>query len=116
MTISASYTTPWDSILYFLNGGHRGKGGRIGSIPDYKPRGNLQLGSERDWTHVKLTDPTIAPRHCEIMLRNGVPMIRDLGSASGTQVNGKRIAPHVWVSLAGARDFTLGSQQMALRL
>lgn len=105
-----------DYALYFLNGEHRGKGGRLGSIRGFQPDKSVQLGSERNWTHVKLTDPTIAPRHCEIALRNGLPMIRDLGSATGTQVNGKRIAPHVWVSLAGARDFTLGSQQMALRL
>ena len=37
-------------------------------------------------------NPTISRRHAEILLRDGSAVVRDLKSANGTMVNGRRIA------------------------
>jgi pSer/pThr/pTyr-binding forkhead associated (FHA) protein len=37
----------------------------------------------------------VSRRHCRIEWRHGVPVVEDLGSRNGTDVNGKQIdAPH----------------------
>jgi pSer/pThr/pTyr-binding forkhead associated (FHA) protein len=54
-------------------------------IPLRKPR--LVLGRHRD-CDVPLGFSTISGRHCELELRDGYWMVRDLGSSNGTRVNG----------------------------
>jgi two-component system NtrC family sensor kinase len=45
----------------------------------------------RDSRQLPLTDNTASRRHCEILPINGEWLLRDLGSANGTYVNGQRV-------------------------
>ncbi len=40
---------------------------------------------------LRLRDPTISRRHCEVFEVDGLAMVRDLGSLNGTRVDGRRI-------------------------
>ena len=40
---------------------------------------------------VPLLDSAVSRRHCELALRGGVPVVRDLRSTNGTYINGRRI-------------------------
>jgi len=51
---------------------------------------SLRLGRSSSCDLV-LPDDTISRRHAEIALRGGVCVIRDLGSANGTWVNGRSV-------------------------
>jgi hypothetical protein len=104
-----------DLRLVFLNGKYKDRGGSLGSLPGYEPDKPVRLGRDPGWSQIKFDDPTISARHCELAFRDGVPMIRDLGSTHGTFVNGRRIASHTWVALADAREFALARQRIALR-
>lgn len=42
-----------------------------------------------------LTDGSISGHHCEVLVRNGEPVVKDLGSANGTFINGQRITETV---------------------
>ena len=44
---------------------------------------------------VRLVDPTVSRRHCEIEEMEGVLVVRDLGSKNGTFINGCRITDAV---------------------
>jgi DNA-binding NtrC family response regulator len=50
----------------------------------------LVLGSSRA-ANVRLNDPGVSARHCEITLQNGIIGIRDLNSRNGTYVGGARL-------------------------
>ncbi|HZL37192.1 MAG TPA: ATP-binding protein [Tepidisphaeraceae bacterium] len=45
----------------------------------------------RDSRSLPLTDNTVSRRHCELLPENGDWVLRDLGSANGTYVNGARV-------------------------
>lgn len=45
----------------------------------------------RDSRSLPLTDNTVSRRHCELLPENGDWILRDLGSANGTYVNGARV-------------------------
>ncbi len=106
---------PADFRLIFLNGKYKNRGGTLGSLPGYEPGKPIRLGTDPSWSQIKFEDPKISATHCEVTVTNGIPMLRDLGSTNGTFVNGRRIAPNTWVSLADAREFALAGQRMALR-
>lgn len=44
-----------------------------------------------DGCDLRLTDPRISRRHCEIILLRGVSWLSDLGSSNGTFHNGERV-------------------------
>lgn len=104
-----------DHYLFFLSGKQQGRGGRIGTLPGFDAAKPVRLGRDPSWSMVPIDDPGVSGKHCEIHFRDGVPMIRDLGSTRGTYVNGKRIPPNSLVPLAGAGKFSLAGQQMQLR-
>jgi pSer/pThr/pTyr-binding forkhead associated (FHA) protein len=54
-------------------------------IPLLKPK--LLVGRHRD-CDVALAFPSVSSRHCELELRDGYWLVRDLGSTNGTRVNG----------------------------
>jgi CheY-like chemotaxis protein len=63
---------------------------------------------------VRVCDPMISRRHCSIDWRNGVPVVEDLGSRNGTEVNGKEIdGPR---ALADGDLLQLGESAFAVRL
>ena len=40
---------------------------------------------------IHLNDPSVSSRHCRITMRNGQPLVDDLGSTNGTIINTARI-------------------------
>jgi hypothetical protein len=56
----------------------------------FRLEGDLVVGRAKE-SEVALTDPSVSRRHASIVLVNGVPMVRDLGSRNGTFVNGERV-------------------------
>ncbi len=64
--------------------------------PDEKPQRFKLDGSApetigRHAKRLKLDDSRVSRRHAEVLLRDGVWLIRDLGSSNGTHLNGERI-------------------------
>lgn len=104
-----------DLRLAFLSGTLQGKSIALARVPGYDPRVPLRIGRDSSWAQITLPDDSVSKRHCEVMVQNGVPMIRDLGSTGGTTIDGRRIAPQTWHALAGAREFAAAGQRMALR-
>ena len=70
------------------------------------------LGSAPE-AHISIPHSQIAPHHASLSRREGGLVLQDLGSGSGTFVNGHRIAEAVWVrsgdviSLGGAVELVL---------
>jgi pSer/pThr/pTyr-binding forkhead associated (FHA) protein len=54
---------------------------------------------------IRLADPWVSRRHCEIDEINGTLVVRDLGSRHGTFVNGRRVTE--WFLMPGS-TLTLG--------
>ena len=50
----------------------------------------LEIGRGAE-THTKLRDPTISRHHCRVETADGRILLTDLGSSSGTHVNGERV-------------------------
>jgi len=73
---------------------------------------NTILGSDPS-AHVSILHPQVAHRHAAISQERGGFVLRDLGSPSGTFVNGYRITGAVWVrpgdviNLGGAVELVL---------
>lgn len=53
-------------------------------------REKLLIG-RRDSCDIALRFPNVSSHHCEMEFRNGYWLVRDLGSANGTKVNGVRV-------------------------
>ncbi|MFY0567605.1 sigma 54-interacting transcriptional regulator [Archangium lansingense] len=66
--------------LIALSGSHRGSTWELGLEP-------LVLGRQSD-CQVRLTDPVVSRRHCELLTEGGHWVLRDLDSRHGTFVNG----------------------------
>lgn len=57
---------------------------------------------------LKVASNQISRRHCQILLRETFVAIKDLGSANGTFVNGRRVPPEVEVPLTPGTRVMLG--------
>jgi DNA-binding NtrC family response regulator len=53
------------------------------------PRGGVLLGRGSSVFEVPFDDPGMSIEHAEIRVESGVPVVRDLGSAAGTGLNGR---------------------------
>jgi len=53
--------------------------------------GGLVLGRSSSLSDRVVDDPTVSRRHCKFFLADGVLMVEDMGSASGTKVNGRAV-------------------------
>ncbi|MBL8940705.1 MAG: FHA domain-containing protein [Archangium sp.] len=63
---------------------------------------------------VAVKSPTMSRRHGELNFENGRWMLSDLGSASGTWVDGKQIKPSC--ELHDGQTFRMGNVDFVLRL
>ena len=73
----------------------------------------IVIGRGEDTT-LRIQDPSLSRRHCQIVNSPRGPMIADLGSANGTLVNGQRIAQ--WTPLVPGSRIVLGSSELELAL
>lgn len=53
-------------------------------------KAKLLIG-RRDGCDIALRFPNVSSRHCELELRDGYWLVRDLGSSNGTKINGVRV-------------------------
>ncbi len=88
----------------------RGLIGRRGGAPFLLTLSSLEGDRVLVGRHPRCTivvdDPNVSRRHAELILRDGVWVIRDLGSTNGTTVNGESVGrsqlrPGDLVGLAG---------------
>lgn len=64
---------------------------RVGAAPlELKPEQQFVIGRNQD-CDLPIPSQRVSRRHTEINWKHGRPVIKDLGSQNGTQVNGKRI-------------------------
>jgi len=70
-------------VLAFPRDGHRSTQSRV------IPRGGVLLGRGAPLFDVPFDDPGMALQHAEIRIEGGAAVVRDLGSAGGTRLNGK---------------------------
>jgi len=52
---------------------------------------DLTVGRAQEGNRFRLPDRDVSRRHARFLLVNGVPFVEDLGSLTGTRVNGERI-------------------------
>jgi len=69
----------------------------------------LLLGRGQN-TESRLKDPAVSRVHCEVQVDEGKILLKDSGSSSGTQVNGKRISGKY--ELRPGDHITIGSTQI----
>jgi hypothetical protein len=74
--------------------------------------GKLLIGREED-CKLRLDGNLVSPHHCVLLLDEYTLRIRDLGSKSGTIVNGKRIGKHELILL---HDDTVSIAQLTFRI
>jgi DNA-binding NtrC family response regulator len=70
-------------VLAFPHGGHRSTQSRP------IPRGGVLLGRGASLFDAPFDDPAMSIQHAEIRIESGVAVVRDLGSAAGTGLNGE---------------------------
>jgi serine/threonine protein kinase len=73
----------------------------------------LLLGRGQN-TESRLKDPAVSRVHCEVQVDEGKILLKDSGSSSGTQVNGKRISGKY--ELRPGDHITIGSTQIRYQL
>jgi serine/threonine protein kinase len=65
-------------------------GPNAGSSHELKPDDIFVIGRGND-SHTRIQDPTISRIHCRIDWEDGAPVLVDVGSSSGTYLNGKKV-------------------------
>ncbi|MET0405702.1 MAG: FHA domain-containing protein, partial [Cystobacter sp.] len=75
--------------------------------------GKLVVGRQAPAT-VLLDDDSVSRRHAEVELTPEGPVLRDLGSANGTQLNGERLAPNETVNIQPGDVLTFGMVEVLL--
>lgn len=63
---------------------------------------------------LKVASNQISRRHCQILLRDPMVFIKDLGSGNGTFVNGRQVPPEVMIPLTPGTRVTLGPLQFTV--
>ena len=63
-----------------------------------------------------INTPGIAPQHCKLLVQNGAVYLADLGSQSGTWLNGVRCRPSTGYLLKSGDTFYLGSPDQSFRI
>lgn len=63
---------------------------------------------------LKVASNQISRRHCQIVIRDTIVAIKDLGSANGTFVNGRQVPPEVEIPLTPGTRVMLGPLQFTV--
>jgi pSer/pThr/pTyr-binding forkhead associated (FHA) protein len=63
---------------------------------------------------LKVASSQISRRHCQILVRDTIVAIKDLGSANGTYVNGRQVPPQIEVPLTPGTRVMLGPLQFTV--
>ena len=63
---------------------------------------------------LKVASSQISRRHCQILVRDTVVAIKDLGSANGTYVNGRQVPPQIEIPLTPGTRVMLGPLQFTV--
>jgi pSer/pThr/pTyr-binding forkhead associated (FHA) protein len=71
---------------------------------------DIDLGAEGGY------DAGVSRRHAILSIRNGMHIVEDLGSANGTYVNGRRLAPEAAVSLNAGDELRCGTLVMLVEI
>lgn len=74
-------------------------------------RDSVVLGSAEGAT-LRIADPTVSRLHAEIVFRDGIPWVRDLGSRNGPSVSGVQVDG---ARLADCATITLGDTPLTVR-
>ncbi|EPX55819.1 hypothetical protein D187_008380 [Cystobacter fuscus DSM 2262] len=79
----------------------------------YPLQGKLVVGRQAPAT-VLLDDDSVSRRHAEVELGPDGPVLRDLGSANGTLLNGERVAPQEPLDLQPGDVITFGMVEVVV--
>ena len=88
------------------------RGARAGDSVPLEDGQTAILGRGTD-TSVRIQDPSISRRHCQISNTPRGLLIADLGSANGTYVNGQRLKPG-WAQLAPGDQVIIGQNEVRI--
>jgi hypothetical protein len=105
---------PQEMRLAFVAGQYAGRSSSLTKVPGFQQTGLIRFGRDRDWAQVPFEDQSVSKRHCEVRVSNGSPQIRDLGSTSGTFVDGRQIPVQTWFTISGAQTVTIGHQKLRI--
>lgn len=75
-----------------------------------------QITIGREGTEIRLDNPQVSRRHAVIDRVNGQHVLRDVGSANGTFVNGQRIPAMVWTAVPPGAALRFGPAEFSVRL
>lgn len=67
------------------------------------------IGRKGFGADVEIDDPTVSRNHASIVLEKGTILLKDLGSANGTFINGKKIEPQKPTALKNGDSIKIGA-------
>ena len=87
-------------------------GGRVFEVPLDEP--SLIVGTEAG-SGVELADASVASRHARLVFDSGRLTVEDLGSPSGTYLNGVRLQPHTIHVVGDGQSLRFGNVEAGFR-
>lgn len=95
----------------------QGVSGVHGGISFQITRNEILVGSDAACRlNYPINTPGIAPQHCKLLVQNGAVYLADLGSQSGTWLNGVKCRPSTGYLLKSGDTFYLGSPDQSFRV
>ena len=65
--------------------------------------------------HIQISRPEISSRHAQLVLKDNMLKVMDLGSSNGTQVDGEAIAPNELFEVAPGSVITIGRAEIIVK-
>lgn len=65
--------------------------------------------------HIQISRPEISSRHAQLVLKDNLLKVMDLGSSNGTQVDGEAIAPNEFFEVAPGSVITIGRAEIIVK-
>lgn len=98
--------------LIVASGRARGRTVTFGKLPGFNAKHGIKIGRDPAWSDFVLpqSENRVSSKHCLLLARADGLYIKDVGtqgkgSSNGTRLNGRRIAPGVWVPVGHAAHF-----------